>query len=68
VSFGDPTTTQRVITAVQADGTCWCGGTVWQSRTAMRISISSWATTDDDVERSIAAILRVATQAVSVPK
>jgi glutamate/tyrosine decarboxylase-like PLP-dependent enzyme len=62
VSFGDPATTQRVIAAVQADGTCWCGGTVWQGRTAMRISISSWATTDDDVERSIAAILRVATQ------
>ena len=61
VSFGDPATTQRVIAAVQADGTCWCGGTVWQGRTAMRISISSWATTDEDVERSIAAIVRAAT-------
>jgi glutamate/tyrosine decarboxylase-like PLP-dependent enzyme len=60
VSFGDPAATQRVIAAVQADGTCWCGGTVWQGRTAMRISISSWATTDEDVELSIAAILRVA--------
>jgi glutamate/tyrosine decarboxylase-like PLP-dependent enzyme len=60
VSFGDPATTLRVIAAVQADGTCWCGGTVWQGRTAMRISVSSWATTDDDVESSIAAILRVA--------
>jgi glutamate/tyrosine decarboxylase-like PLP-dependent enzyme len=60
VSFGDPAATQRVIAAVQAEGTCWCGGTVWQGRTAMRISVSSWATTDADVERSIAAIVRAA--------
>jgi glutamate/tyrosine decarboxylase-like PLP-dependent enzyme len=60
VSFGTPETTQRVIAAVQADGTCWCGGTVWQGRTAMRISVCSWATTDEDVERSLAAILRSA--------
>ena len=49
-----------MIAAVQDDGTCWCGGTVWQGRTAMRISVSSWATTDDDVERSLEAILRAA--------
>jgi glutamate/tyrosine decarboxylase-like PLP-dependent enzyme len=60
VSFGDPETTERVIADVQSDGTCWCGGTVWQGRTAMRISVSSWATTDDDVERSLAAILSLA--------
>lgn len=60
VSFGDAETTQRVIAGVQEDGTCWCGGTVWQGKTAMRISVSSWATTDEDVERSLAAILRVA--------
>jgi glutamate/tyrosine decarboxylase-like PLP-dependent enzyme len=60
VSFGTPATTQQVIAAVQADGTCWCGGTVWQGRTAMRISVCSWATTDEDVERSLAAILRAA--------
>ena len=60
VSFGDPETTRRVIAGVQADGTCWAGGTVWQGHTAMRISVSSWATTDDDVARSLDAILRVA--------
>jgi threonine aldolase len=60
VSFGSAATTNRVIRGVQEDGTCWCGGTVWQGHTAMRISVSSWATTDDDVERSLAAILRVA--------
>jgi glutamate/tyrosine decarboxylase-like PLP-dependent enzyme len=58
VSFGAPETTQRVIAAVQSDGTCWVGGTVWQGRTAMRISVCSWATTDADVDASVAAILR----------
>ena len=62
VSFGNPDTTHRVIEAIQSDGTCWCGGTVWQGHTAMRISVSSWATTDADVERSIGAMLRVADQ------
>jgi glutamate/tyrosine decarboxylase-like PLP-dependent enzyme len=60
VAFGDAATTTRVIAAIQADGTCWCGGTVWQGRTAMRISVSSWATTDEDVERSLAAMVRCA--------
>jgi hypothetical protein len=60
VSFGSADTTQRVIDAIQADGTCWCGGTVWQGRAAMRISVCSWATTDEDVELSVAAMLRVA--------
>jgi glutamate/tyrosine decarboxylase-like PLP-dependent enzyme len=60
VSFGDPETTNRVIEAIQVEGTCWCGGTIWQGNTAMRISVSSWATTDGDVDRSIEAILRIA--------
>ncbi|MGH9755684.1 MAG: pyridoxal phosphate-dependent decarboxylase family protein [Blastocatellia bacterium] len=60
ISFGDDKTTRRVIEAIQADGTCWLGGTEWQGRAAMRISVSSWATTEDDVERSLDAIIRVA--------
>lgn len=60
VSFGDEETTRRVIAGIQADGTCWCGGTVWQGQTAMRISVSSWATTDEDVKRSLEAMLRIA--------
>jgi glutamate/tyrosine decarboxylase-like PLP-dependent enzyme len=60
VSFGDPEITERTIAAIQEDGTCWCGGTVWQGRTAMRISVSSWATTDEDVERSLEAMVRCA--------
>jgi glutamate/tyrosine decarboxylase-like PLP-dependent enzyme len=62
VSFGDPETTQRVIAGIKADGTCWCGGTVWQDQTAMRISVCSWATTDEDVEKSLDAMLRIARQ------
>jgi glutamate/tyrosine decarboxylase-like PLP-dependent enzyme len=61
VSFGDDTRTREVIERVQRDGTCWCGPTEWQGRTAMRISVSSWATRDEDVERSVAAILQAST-------
>ena len=60
VSFGDTEITEQIITAIQEDGTCWCGGTVWQGHTAMRISLSSWATTDEDVEQSLDAMLRLA--------
>jgi len=60
VSFGDAATTLAVIEGIQADGTCWCGRTVWQGRTAMRISVSGWSTTGADVERSLAAMLRIA--------
>ncbi len=60
VSFGDVARTRAVIAAVQEDGTCWCGGTVWQGKTAMRVSVSCWATTEADVDRSIEAILRIA--------
>jgi glutamate/tyrosine decarboxylase-like PLP-dependent enzyme len=52
--------THAVIKAVQEDGTCWLGGTTWQDKAAMRISVSNWATTTDDVDRSVAAILRAA--------
>ena len=60
VAFGDAARTRHVIDRVQRDGTCWCGPTEWQGRTAMRISVSSWATTDEDVNLSVAAILRCA--------
>jgi glutamate/tyrosine decarboxylase-like PLP-dependent enzyme len=60
VSFGGAENTRRVIAEIQKDGTCWCGGTEWQGHTAMRISVSSWATREEDVERSIAAIVRIA--------
>jgi glutamate/tyrosine decarboxylase-like PLP-dependent enzyme len=66
VSFGSPDATRGVIRRVQEDGTCWCGGTVWQGKTAMRISVSSWATSSNDVERSLGAIIRAARECQSV--
>ena len=62
VSFGSDEHTLRVIAGVQSDGTCWCGGTKWHGQAAMRISVSSWATTDNDVERSVAAMIEIARQ------
>jgi len=47
-----------VIVRVQKDGTCWLGGTQWQGVAAMRISISNWSTTAEDIDRSAEAILR----------
>jgi glutamate/tyrosine decarboxylase-like PLP-dependent enzyme len=60
VSFGDGDKTRRVIAEVQSEGICWCGGTEWRGHAAMRISVSCWATTEEDVDRSLAAILRIA--------
>jgi glutamate/tyrosine decarboxylase-like PLP-dependent enzyme len=56
VSFGPAERTDAVIAAVQRDGTCWCGPTTWQGRRAMRISVSGWNTTADDIDRSIGAV------------
>ncbi len=61
VRFGDDDeTTREVVRRVQEDGTCWLSGTVWQGKAAMRISVSNWRTSDDDVERSVGAILEAA--------
>ena len=60
VSFGSAERTRAVIDAIQKDGTCWCGITEWQGRTAMRISVCNWATTSGDVDLSVAAILKCA--------
>lgn len=58
VNFGDASTTREVIGRVQGDGVCWCGGTVWQGHTAMRISVSGWNTTDDDIQISADSIIK----------
>lgn len=68
VSFGDEAATQRVIEAIQRDGTCWCGATQWQGRSAMRISISSWATSTSDVEQSLQSIIGLAREHVNTSK
>ena len=59
----DDARTRAVVAAVQDDGTCWLGGTVWHGRAAMRISVSGWSTTDADVDRTIAAVLAAAAAA-----
>lgn len=59
VRFGDDdAVTREVIGRVQEDGTCWMGGTRWHGRAAMRISVSNWSTREDDVDRSVEALLR----------
>ena len=60
VSFGDADRTNQMIAALQEEGTFWAGSTVWQGQTAMRISVSSWATTEEDIDRSLEAVKRVA--------
>jgi glutamate/tyrosine decarboxylase-like PLP-dependent enzyme len=60
VSFGDGDKTRRVVERLQAEGTCWCGITIWQRKTAMRISVSNWSTTDEDVERCLEVMVRIA--------
>jgi glutamate/tyrosine decarboxylase-like PLP-dependent enzyme len=70
VSFGSDEMTSSIVAAIQAEGTCWCGKTLWKGRKAMRISVSSWATTDVDVTRSLKSMLKIAateTQAVGRP-
>jgi glutamate/tyrosine decarboxylase-like PLP-dependent enzyme len=60
VSFGDDATNRKIIDEIQEEGTCWCGVTVWQGKTAMRISVSNWSTTEYDVDRSLEVILAIA--------
>jgi ribosomal protein L14E/L6E/L27E len=64
VSFGEPELTNRIIKKIQDDGTCWCGGTVWKGITAMRIRVSSWMTTEEDIEKSTAAIIKISNKEI----
>jgi len=68
VSFGSPELTRQVVSAIQKDGTLWCGGTEWQGHTAMRISVSSWATTQQDIEKSLETITRIAGEVRKSPR
>jgi glutamate/tyrosine decarboxylase-like PLP-dependent enzyme len=68
VSFGPPETTDAVIAAVQADGTCWCGPTTWKDVRAMRVSLSGWSTTETDVDRSVAAVQQAVLKVSAPPR
>ena len=57
VDFGDQARTSAVIAAVQDEGTCWCGPTIWQGRAAIRVSVSACNTTEQDIDRSVAAVI-----------
>jgi glutamate/tyrosine decarboxylase-like PLP-dependent enzyme len=65
VVFGDGEMTNRIIKKIQEDGTCWCGGTVWKGVTAMRISVSSWMTTAEDIEKCSAVIIGIANKEIA---
>jgi glutamate/tyrosine decarboxylase-like PLP-dependent enzyme len=58
-SFGDDERTRQVVEALLADGTTWMTGSRWRGRDVLRISVSNWSTSDDDVERSLEAVRRV---------
>ena len=60
VGVGDAERTRRVVEALQREGTLWCGGTVWQGKPAIRLSVSSWMTTEEDADRAVAALARAA--------
>ena len=60
VSFGSDERTDAVVRALLADGTSWMSGSRWRGRAVLRVSVSNWSTTDDDVERSLAALRRAA--------
>jgi glutamate/tyrosine decarboxylase-like PLP-dependent enzyme len=66
VSFGEDT--QHIIKEIQLDGTCWCGGTIWKGQPAMRISVSSVKTSEYDIKKSLAAILKAAGQPAGLKK
>ena len=58
--FADDARTEAVLAGVQESGEAWMGGTVWDGRPAIRISVSNWQTSEDDVERTLAAFRELA--------
>ncbi len=67
VHFASDEKTRAVTARVQAEGTCWAGGAVWQGKQVMRIAVSNWSTTDEDIDRSADAIVRCYQQTLSHP-
>jgi glutamate/tyrosine decarboxylase-like PLP-dependent enzyme len=51
--------TATVIDRVQRDGTCWLGGSTWHGMHVMRISVSNWSTTEQDIDRAAESIISV---------
>jgi glutamate/tyrosine decarboxylase-like PLP-dependent enzyme len=55
-SFGSDERTRAAVAAMLSDGTAWMTGSQWRGRAVMRVSVSNWSTTEDDVRRSLAAL------------
>jgi glutamate/tyrosine decarboxylase-like PLP-dependent enzyme len=66
IRVGDPELTNRLERALQKDGTCWMGGTAWRDERLLRISVSNWSTTTNDVDRVVAAIGRLRSELLAV--
>jgi glutamate/tyrosine decarboxylase-like PLP-dependent enzyme len=64
VSFGSDEETLAVIREVQREGTCWASSTVWRGKLVMQLSVSSWKTTEEDIDRSVDAIIRSAQRVI----
>jgi glutamate/tyrosine decarboxylase-like PLP-dependent enzyme len=60
-----PDQTQTTLENIQGSGECWCGGTIWAGKPAIRISVCSWATTADDVHRAVKAFVAAKARASS---
>jgi glutamate/tyrosine decarboxylase-like PLP-dependent enzyme len=60
VDFGSPEETERIVREIQAEGIMFAGPTVWQGRTAMRVSVSNFGTSEKEIDASIEAVLKVA--------
>jgi hypothetical protein len=58
VRVGDADTTERMVKRLQEEGTCWLGATTWRGEPLLRISVSNWSTTEEDVDQTVEAIAR----------
>ncbi len=64
ISCPDENITKSLLIHIQEDGTCWCGSSVWEGKTAIRVSVCSWATTDEDIDLSVKAFVRARDKAM----
>jgi glutamate/tyrosine decarboxylase-like PLP-dependent enzyme len=55
-TFGNDQRTEEVVRRLLADGTAWMSGSTWRDQSVLRISVSNWSTTENDVERSLEAV------------
>jgi glutamate/tyrosine decarboxylase-like PLP-dependent enzyme len=49
---------------LQQSGECWCGGARWREQPVIRVSVCSWATTEEDINRTVAAFVKARNETV----